>query len=157
MAFPPRLSNFFGWDLDGSESDVFGTYVNQAYYTSLINGIGIPDRVTIANAGADTLFNLPQYPGVEFVRSTAESGLFNADYTSPYAMSEADAKGNITASLARFKVPGITTTPEAVEWVTFRDHTPFFEHVTVEQIQNGFYKKAMALQGHRATWYTGAG
>jgi hypothetical protein len=53
-------------------------------------------------------------------------------------------------------IPGVTTTPEKVEWVEFKSHTPFFEHVTGEQIQNGFYKKATALQGHRGTWYTGA-
>lgn len=156
VAFPPRLSNFPGWDLDDTESDVFGTYTNEAYYNTLLNGTGIPDSVTVNNVGADTLFNLPIFPGVDSFNPTVESGLFNADYTSPYAMSEEHVKGNITAALARLNIPGVMTTPEMVEWVEFKSHTPFFEHVTGEQIQNGFYKKAMALQGHRGTWYTGA-
>lgn len=153
---PPRLSNFLGWDLDATESDVFGTYTNEGYWTALLNNTGLPDNIVINNIGVNTPYDIPIYPAASVFSATAQPGLFNAEYASPYNLSDEYVKSEILAALGRFQIPNVTTTPEKAEWAVFTSHTPFFEHVTAEQIKRGFYKKAMGLQGHRGTWYTGA-
>ncbi|KAI9785128.1 MAG: hypothetical protein M1839_000766 [Geoglossum umbratile] len=156
VAIPPRLSNFPGWDLDGTEKGVFGTYTNEGYWTGLLRNTGLPENAIINNVGANTLFNLPVFPGVTVLHSTAEPGLYNAEYTSPHEADDESVKAKIIAALGRLEIPGVTTTPEKAVWEVFTSHTPFFEHVTEDQIKHGFYKRAMGLQGHRGTWYTGA-
>ncbi|KAH0565963.1 hypothetical protein GP486_000631 [Trichoglossum hirsutum] len=156
VAIPPRLSNFPGWDLDATEKGVFGTYTNEGYWTGLLSNTGLPEGTTINNVGANTLFNLPVFPGITSILPTAELGLFNVEYTSPHEMNDESVKAEILAALGRLKIPGVTTTPEKAVWKVFTSHTPFFEHVTEDQIRRGFYKRAMGLQGHKQTWYTGA-
>ncbi|KAI9773766.1 MAG: hypothetical protein M1839_001999 [Geoglossum umbratile] len=156
VAFPPRLSNFHGWDLDSSERDVFGTFTNEGYWTGLLSDTGLPTGATVNNIGADTLFNLPVFPGVINFIPTADPGLFNPQYTSPHELDDDFVKKDIIAALGRLQIPGVTTTPKKASWKVFTSHTPFFQHVTADQIENGFYTRAEGLQGHRDTWYTGA-
>lgn len=127
-----------------------------AYYTGLISNTGIPDGTEITNIGADTLYNLPSLPGVYRYAGTSQPGLIDFKYASTDEEDEDTVKQNIIAELSKLQLPGVTTTPSEVEWVAFKAHVPFFEHVTAEQIRGGFYTRANALQGHRGVWYTGA-
>jgi len=156
VAIPLAPNNFAGWDLDSAEKDVFSAFEDEGYWTALINGTGLPEGTAINNVGVGTPFDIPIYPGITSIRETAEPGLFNVMYTSPYAMTNKEIKTQILDSLRRLNIPGVTATPQDVEWVAFKSHIPFFQHVTIEEIKNGFYKQAMALEGHRNTWYTGA-
>lgn len=156
VAFPPISSNFEGWDLDNQERGVFSTYQFEAYYTGLATNTGLPPSTSVDNVGANTPFNLAALPGTYGLDVTAEPGLIDVKYASPFVQSTSTVKSNILSELGRFKIPGITTTPHKLEWKAFQAHVPFFEHVTADQIKGGFYKRANALQGHRGVWYTGA-
>lgn len=156
VAYPPQLSNFLGWDLDYTETEVFGTYTYEGYWTALLTGTGLPENTTFNNVGANTLYNWPVFPGCTVFTSTAQPGLFNIEYTAPHVFDEDYVKKEMLAALETLDIPGVTPTPQKAEWKVFTSHTPFFGHVTAEQIKAGFYKKAMGLQGHQNTWYTGA-
>lgn len=135
---------------------MFSTYRNEAYYTGLINNTGFPDGTAVTNIGANTPFNLPALPGMYGFSATAEPGLFDVKYASPFYQENGAVMRNILEALGRLQIPNIKTTPSKVQWAAFNAHVPFFEHVTAEQIKHGFYRKANALQGHRRVWYTGA-
>ena len=156
VAIPPRTSSFKGWDLDNQEKDVFGTYRNEAYYTCLLTNTGIPDSFAVNNIGANTSFNLPALPGIYGIRPTAQPGLIDVKYGSPFEQDDTTVKKNIVAALGRLNITGVTTTPEKATFAAFNAHVPFFEHVTSDQIKEGFYKRATGLQGYRGVWYTGA-
>ena len=156
VAIPPRISNFNGWDLDSSERDVFSTYRNEAYYTGLLTNTGFPDSFSVANVGANTPYNLPVLPGMYGFSATAQPGLIDIKYASPFEQDDSVVKHNVLAALGNLKIPGLETTPSKVDFAAFSAHVPFFEHVTAEEIKGGFYRRANALQGHRGVWYTGA-
>jgi hypothetical protein len=156
VAIPPRISNFKGWDLDQKERDVFETYRNEAYYTGLITNTGFPDSFAVDNIGANTPYNLPALPGLYGFSATAEPGLIDVKYASTFEQDDNTVKRNVLTALGKLQLPSVKTTPSKVEWAAYNAHVPFFEHVTAEQIQGGFYKRANALQGYRGVWYTGA-
>ncbi|KAK9234114.1 hypothetical protein V1525DRAFT_82989 [Lipomyces kononenkoae] len=156
VAFPPIPSNFEGWDLDDQERDVFNTYKFEAYYTGLVTNTGLPLSTDVDNVGANTPFNIPALPGMYGFDVTAQPGLIDVKYASPFVQSDSTVKSNIQSALGRLQIPGVTTTPGKLEWKAFQAHVPFFDHVTAEDIQGGFYTRANALQGHRRVWYTGA-
>lgn len=156
VAFSPRLSNFQGWDLDHKEKSTFGTFTNEAYWTGLLTNHGIPDSYHIVNVGASTPFNLPSLPGIYGLSPTAQSGLLDVKYASSYEQSDAQVQENILAALERLKLPNVTLTPAKANFAAFNAHVPFFEHVSADEIQGGFYERANALQGYRETYYTGA-
>ena len=156
VAIPPKISNFNGWDLDSAERDVFSTYQNEVYYTGLITNTGFPDSFTVTNVGANTPYNLPVLPGMYAFAATAQPGLIDIKYASPFYQDETAVKRNILAALGNLKIPGLKTTPSKVNFAAFSAHFPFFQHVTAEEIKGGFYRRANALQGHRGVWYTGA-
>jgi hypothetical protein len=156
VAIPPRISNFDGWDLDDEEISVFRTYRNEAYYTGLITNTGFPDSFKVTNIGANTPYNLPALPGMYGFSPTAQPGLVDIKYASPFEQDDNTVQRNILEALGRLQIPNIKTTPSKVQWTAFNAHVPYFEHVTAEQIKGGFYKRANALQGHRGVWYTGA-
>jgi hypothetical protein len=156
VAIPPRTSNFRGWDLDNKEKDVFSTYRNEAYYTGLITNTGLPDSFSVVNVGDDTAFNLPALPGMYGFSPTAQPGLVDVKYASPFEQDDKTVQANVIASLGRLNISNLSTTPKDVKWAAYNAHVPFFEHVTAEQIKRGFYQRASTLQGYRGVWYTGA-
>lgn len=158
LAIPPRLSNFNGWDLDAKENAIFGCFRNEAYYSGILAKTGLPESYTILikNVGADTPFNLAKLPGAYSFSSTAQAGLFNVKYGSAEEQNEETVKKNIIKALGTLRIEGVNTTPENAEWVAFKAHVPFFEHVSAEEIKDGFYRRANGLQGYKGTWYTGA-
>lgn len=155
VAIAPRLNNFNGWDLDNKEKSVFSKFRNEAYYTALLTNTGL-EGAAVNNIGSNTPFNLAVLPGVYGFNPTAEPGLVDVKYASPFEQSDQTVKKNILDSLGRLNIPGVKTTPKKAKFVAYNPHVPFFEHVTADDIKGGFYKSANSLQGHSRTWYTGA-
>jgi hypothetical protein len=155
LAIPPKLENLIGFDLDITETSLFRQLLNTGYYTAIINNTGLPDDIEVRNFGADTPYNVPFVPGPYFVQASDISGLFNVKYCSPVPVSDEIAKANIVAAVQRLRTAGTlnTTTPDFVQ---FHSHTPFEMTVSVDAVQNGFYKDLYALQGLKNTYWTGA-
>jgi hypothetical protein len=155
LSIPPKLENLVGFDLGVNETSVFSQISNVGYYSAVINNTGITGNVEIRNFGANSPYNFPVLPGPYFVQSSDINGLFTVKYCSPTAVSDDTAKAEIVAAVQRLRTAGTfnTTTPE---FVAFHSHTPFEMTVSVDAIQNGFYKNLYALQGLKKTYWTGA-
>lgn len=152
---PPLLRNFAGFDLDATERNVFGQFISGAYYTGVVRLSGLPDGLDLANAAADTPYQLPPLPGIYSVGPTGIPGLYHVKYGSPEPLPEAVVRRNIRADIERVAKAG--THPVVFEDLeVFAGHVPFELRVTPEAIAGGFYRRLNALQGHNHTYYSGA-
>ncbi|KAI9745011.1 MAG: hypothetical protein M1818_001289 [Claussenomyces sp. TS43310] len=155
LSIPPKLDNLVGFDLDPNEVSAFSQITSAGYYTAVINNTGIDGHIEVRNFGADSPYNVPVLPGPYFVQASAITGLFTVKYCTPHPVGDASAKASIIANVQRLRSAGTlnTTTPE---FVAFHSHAPFSMTVSVEAIQDGFYKNLSALQGYKETYWTGA-
>jgi hypothetical protein len=155
VTIPPKLDNLDVFDLDATETSLFGQFGNSAYYTGVLRNSGIPDNVSISNIGADTPYHLPALPGVYAISPSGIPGLHEVKYGSPVQLSETQVKANIIADVNRLRTAGTlpTTTPE---FAVFASHSPFELTVPAGAIEAGFYQKLYSLQGRHRTFFTGA-
>ncbi|KAK9452711.1 hypothetical protein V1511DRAFT_134897 [Dipodascopsis uninucleata] len=150
VTIPPKVENLVSFDLDETEYSIFSQFINTAYYTSLIRTSGLPNDVAFANAGVDTLYNLPPLPGVYSFTPTGISGLLGVKYGSPAIIPDEVVKADIVADVKKWN-------PEAeVEFAVFSSHSPFELTVPSALIERYFYRDLYGLQGHSNTFYTGA-
>jgi hypothetical protein len=154
VAIPQKLDNLGGFDLDHTERSLFEQFRNSFYYTALISNTGIPDNLSINNNGANTPFNLPVLPGPYSIVPTGITGVANIFYGSATAMTNEQVQQAIVADILRLRNDNLTTTKP--DFVAFSNHRPFELTVPADAIENGFYRRLNALQGHRKTYYTGA-
>ncbi|RDW79862.1 hypothetical protein BP6252_04500 [Coleophoma cylindrospora] len=154
FTIPPKLNNLHGFDLSYNETELFKKFKNTGYYTGLIRNSGIPDNTSVTNIGADTPFNSPTLPGIYSLTQTGIPGVVEFKYGSADSLNNTFVKQDILAATKRLQVIGKNASAEP-ELAIYYSHTPFECHVSAEEIKNGFYKKLIALQGQRRTWYTG--
>jgi hypothetical protein len=155
LSIPPTLQNLANFDLDLTESSLFQQFNTTGYYTGLIRNSGIPDNVSVANTGANTLYNLPVLPCIYSTRPTGVPGLQMFQYGSDTPLPNDQVKADVLATLKRLETAGTiaTATPE---FAVFSGHVPFQFTVSASAIEDGFYDKLNALQSYRETFYTGA-
>lgn len=180
ISIPPKLCNLKGIDLSTTERDLFGQFLNGAYYTGLLRNTGIPDNIVVTNVGADTLYNLPPgtfpaltkpsadetqeltqsfqtVPALYGVGPTRVPGLKDVKFGASSALTnDAAVKSAIISQIQKLKSAGTITTATTPEFVAYNSHTPYELRVSADAIKAGFYKNLTALQGHRNTWWTGA-
>jgi len=117
----------------------------------------LPAGVSLANAGADTLYHLPPLPGIYGAQATAVPGLWDIKYGSTQWLADAEVKRRVVADIQRLHDRATFSRPPRVEdIVVFTAHTPFELHVTAEDIAAGFYTTLGSLQGRNHTFYNGA-
>lgn len=155
---PPKANLLEFFNLSDKERSLFSQFNNSAYYTGLLRNTGIPDNTTLVNARPDTEYFLPRLPGSYSIYPTGLPGLLNVKFGSPSVLSDDTVKGYIISAIRRLgekgTFPGAGT--KEIEFVEFQGHNPFECTVNADAIRKGFYKDLYALQGQRATWYTGA-
>ncbi|GID91379.1 hypothetical protein Adi01nite_07910 [Amorphoplanes digitatis] len=155
VTIPPLLRNFAGFDLDATERNVFGQFISGAYYTGVVRMSGLPAGVDLANAAADTAYQLPPLPGIYGIGPTGVPGLYNVKYGSTAPLPEGQVRRGIRADIERVAKAG--TYPLVLDDLeVFKSHTPFELHVTPQAIAGGFYRRLNALQGRNRTFYSGA-
>lgn len=154
FTIPPKLNNLHGFDLSRNETELFRKFKNTGYYTGVIRNAGIPDNTSVTNVGVDTPYNLPPLPAIYGLSQTGIPGLINVKYGSADTVSDKFVMQDILAATKRLQVVGKNESAEP-ELAAYYSHTPFECHVSAEHIREGFYKKLIALQGQRRTWYTG--
>jgi hypothetical protein len=155
LTIPPKLENLSGFDLDSHERSLFTQFGNTGWFSGVLKNTGIPSNTEVRNFGSDTLYNLPVLPGIYMIQACSIPGLFNVKYCSLQSVSESAVKQEIINAIKRLKTAGTlnTTTPEFVE---FHAHMPFELTVSIEAIQDGFYRKLYGLQGVKHTYWSGA-
>lgn len=154
LTIPPQLWNLQGWDLSQSEKTLFQQFGNSAYYTGLLKNTGIPANASsVHNIRADTLYNIPELPGVYGLKQTNTPGLLNVKFGSAYGLPDSQVQAAIISGVKRLQIPGIEDAEP--ELVAYSSHTPFELTVPASAIAGGFYKNLIALQGQRHTFYTG--
>lgn len=151
VSVPLQLDNMSPFGLDQREFNVFKEFNNTAYYSGLVAQTGLPAAVNYINAGSDTLYNIPNFPGLYHISSTAVEGIFSFWYGADRGLPEDQIKKDISAAIQRLS-GSASTTPE---FVAFANNTPFNLNVPAEVIESGFYDDLNQLQGYRNTWYTG--
>lgn len=157
IAMPPKVDNLHPFSLNDRESNIFGEFVNTGYYTSLVNNTGLPPNFTSYSVSPDTQQNIPKLPGVYVVTGTSIDGVFDIKYGSPSPIPDEDVKREILSYVKKLQANGIAEElPDDPQFVAYKSHAPFELTVSVDQIENGFYKDLYSLQGYRSTWYTGA-
>lgn len=158
ITIPPKLPLLTGFDLSTDEKSLFSKFNNSAYYTGLIRNHGLPDNTSFVAALPDSEYFLPRMPSLYALRGTGLPGLVDVKFGSSSILSDAEVKAAVEASIKSLGtsevVPGAGS--QDIEWVAYKSHSPFELTVSVQEIQSGFYKKLYALQGPRATWWTGA-
>lgn len=155
IAIPPTLQNLANFDLDTTERSLFKQFNTTGYYTGLLRNSGIPDNVSVANTGVNTLYNLPVLPGIYSIDPTGVPGLHSFQYGSDMPLPNEQVKADILASLKRLETAG-TISSATPEFAVFSGHVPFEFTVSASAIENEFYDKLNGLQSYRKTFYTGA-
>ncbi|KAL9599934.1 MAG: hypothetical protein Q9219_003496 [cf. Caloplaca sp. 3 TL-2023] len=159
ISIPPLLSNFNGFDLSTTERDLFGQFVNGAYYTGILRNTGISDDIAIKNVGANTAYNIPPLPAPYSINPTGIPGLHAFTFGATTALSDTTVKASVISSLQKLKAAGTippTTGSSTPDFAAYDNHTPYELRVSADAIKAGFYGRLNALQGVRSTWWTGA-
>jgi hypothetical protein len=154
VSFPQVPSNFQGFDLDSLESSVFTQFSAYYYGTGVVQLSGLAETETLNNAAPNTPANVALPPEVYSFYPAGFSELFNVKYG---ALTDTPAKqviGSIAGDIRRLNVPNLAVS--LTGFPVFSSHYPFALHVSPASLEAGFYNNFQGLQGHNATYYTGA-
>jgi len=152
---PPTLSSLQGFDLDAKETDVFGRFRSNYYFTAVLRLSGLPAGYSLLNVAPETFENIAPMPGIFSIGPSAVPGLFNCKYGSTSAMSDRKVRTEIEKAVERVNVPGLgRITLE--EFAIFKSHSPYALMASPADIRAGFYARLQALQGRNNTFYAGA-
>jgi len=157
VTIPTTLSNMGPFGLDWQETAVFSQWRTQNSYVAVISNTGLPDDIDVTNVDITQLYGLPKAPFVHEYSFSGDPGHFTVTVLGDDTLSADSAKNLILEGLANMHKAGTINVTAHPEFDAFAPHVPLQLHVTAESIKNGFYKQLYALQGHRNTFYTGAG
>jgi len=155
MAAPQLIQNFAGWDLSPSEAALFSKFQTKTVHIGITRN---PEwnNVSISGVGPASTFTTPRLPGI--VKS-APTGFSDSSYYS-YICFLGDASIQYAQNLYRSQIKHLVANgilPESkneiVEWF---DHNQYMNHVSNNDVKNGFYAKLNSLQGKSRTYYVGA-
>jgi len=157
VTVPPTLDNLRVLELDALESATFARLRPNFYWAIVARLSGVPAGVSLANAGADTLYHLPPLPGIYGAQATQVPGVWDIKYGSTRWLPDAEVKRRVIADIQRLHDPATFSSPPRVDDIlVFSAHAPFELHVTAEEIAAGFYTTLGSLQGRNHTFYNGA-
>ncbi|KAE8381906.1 hypothetical protein BDV26DRAFT_278507 [Aspergillus bertholletiae] len=154
---PPLLHNLHRYDLSEDEKSVFGQFRAVGYYVSLVRIPGLPSSSFMyKNIASDTVYGQPRLPAIYRITLTEAPELYIVEYGSLIPLTDQAVQNGVLRSVEtlRRKVGGKLDLK--TEIVAYDSHTPYHVHVSSEAIQDGFYRRLYALQGHRNTFYSGA-
>ncbi|MCJ1402926.1 hypothetical protein MMC11_006147 [Xylographa trunciseda] len=151
VTIPQTIANLQSLILDSQESSVFNQFANDYLHTGLVNNTGLTAGSNYINAGANTLYHIPNQPSVAHFMPTAAAGIYSFCYTAGSAASRATVQQAVTSVVSE-----LTGTSSSPQIVALADHLPYNLGVSSSATSIGFYNQLKALQRHRNTWYTGA-
>ncbi|KAJ5032339.1 uncharacterized protein L3040_008946 [Drepanopeziza brunnea f. sp. 'multigermtubi'] len=157
VAIPPTMSNIGTYDLTSEETDIFSKFAGMGHWAGVVQVPGLANSVR--NIGAMTPYNTPVIPGANGIELSASPGYFSTSVgfeDTNYTL--ADGENVVRSALATLEtVGGVPAGSSAAATFPYSaDHAPYNVRVSMDDISQGFYKKLLALQGQRNTYWTGA-
>ena len=157
VAIPPILENVGSFDLSREEASLFSKFSALGYWAGVADIPGL--NVSLQNVGAFTPYNTPVVPGDNGFFTTGSPSQFLLGVAFPNTQyTDADGEAVVRKELATLAAVGAVPA-NAAETVTFpytSNHAPYNVRVSAEEIGAGFYRKLLALEGSRNTYWTGA-
>ncbi|KAF4333868.1 amine oxidase [Fusarium beomiforme] len=160
----PETMNPKFFDLSREELEIFHSPAGNRYYTGIVSHPSL-QAVEITNVvPAAVNANYLAYPTVPFqsafnYRGNSSTGpIHRALAIVSRETSAEDAKDLIRRSLQDLMDGGAIPAGNCsdLEFRTFSDHGLLYRRWSADQLRDGIFAKAYALQGQRSTWYTGA-
>jgi hypothetical protein len=157
ITIPPKvdlLNQFL--DLTTEETDLFSRFNNSYYWNAVVANTGFPQGVSLYNYDSKAAFGIPGLPGAYYF-NTEISDLYSVQYSSPAEVSDDYFKSDILASVQRIRdALNLPPANSSTSIKASNNHSPFGLSVSVDEIRNGFYKRFVALQSVKNTFWTGA-
>lgn len=149
---PPTVQNLHGFDLSSEEKALFGQFFANGYYSAVIKNSGLAPNASLNAIAPGQQYDIPKLPGLYSASRVPGTDLTQVFYGSPTVLSNDRVQSDILAALHRLK--GVDSKHAKI--VAFTNHSPFNLMVSAEAIKKGFYKRLLALQGQRNTFFAGA-
>jgi len=155
IAIQPTPDNLSPIDLDDHEQHLFAKFTWTEYFTGILKNTGIPSNTSLVNISPSLPYTIPAPPSIYTVEQTGDPGLLLVTYLSTdITTSDNSIEDAIISQVKKVDVAGKTTSNP--EFVVSSNHKPFTLGVSPEEIEAGFYKELLALQGGKGTWYVSA-
>jgi hypothetical protein len=158
IAIPPTMENVGAFDLSEDERSILSKFSGLGYWAGIATIPGLNND--LENVGVQQPFNQPVIPGTigfDAVGSGPEDFLFGVGFNTPN-YTDADGEAVIRESLAKLGTVGAvpSNASETVKFAYTTNHVPFDLQVSSEEIESGFYRELLALEGARNTYWAGA-
>ena len=156
LGIPPILSNMSPFSLDQHEHRLLSQITGTPYYCGLVSNTGLSTAHRYINAGTNTQYHQPKFPGAFRLYPTAVEGIFLYWYGSLTSQTQPEIEANVAASIKDLQRTTVNATQGTTpDFLAFANHSPYHPSVPAEAVRNGFYNDMYALQGYRNTWYVG--
>ncbi|PPJ55265.1 hypothetical protein CBER1_04287 [Cercospora berteroae] len=181
---PPSIGNLESLDLDDQESAVFVSSTSRPIHVGLAKTSAIPRNYSVQYVSSKVAPDkyLDMYQDIKYdlkIQSTGpeELQLFRVllETTPDLSLTEEEAKAYITSQVQKLAAAGTLNSVKppdvgfgsgdaqtadggavTVEFKAFKSHSSVMWRLPADEIKAGFIHNLYALQGHRATWYTGS-
>ncbi|KAI4623958.1 hypothetical protein J4E80_003770 [Alternaria sp. BMP 0032] len=157
MSIPPKvalLDQFL--DLNTEETDIFSRFNSSGYWNAVVANTGFPQGVSMYNYDAKAAFGIPGLPGAYYFTAEIDN-LYSVQYSTPTEASDDYFTSDILATVQRIRdALDLPPANQSTAIKASNNHSPFALSVSVDEIKNGFYKRFVALQGMKNTFWTGA-
>ncbi|KAF4454223.1 hypothetical protein F53441_3223 [Fusarium austroafricanum] len=160
----PETMNPKFFDLSREELEIFHSPAGNRYYTGIVSHPSLPAAEITNVAPAAVNRNYLAYPSVPFqsafnYRGNSSTGpIHRALAIVSRETTAKEAKDLIRRSLQNLMDAGTIPAGNCtdLDFRTWADHGILYRRWSADQMRDGIFAKANALQGERSTWYTGA-
>ena len=161
VAIEPTQANLEPFDLDSTEKAIFNKMQFTTVHGALVSHPSLPRGVSLINTPAAAAPN--NYLAVPAPNHNARFDHFADDNFRIIMVGKQDltlqgaqqiVRDNFDTLVEGGIIPGPASSKDLVI-KSWSDHGAMHMYVTKEDLQNNFIQKMYALQGRRATWYTG--
>ena len=159
VAFPETLKSIQFLNPDGEEKKAFEDFYYTYDYTFEVNVNGpIADSgqgFTLLNVDMSTPFDLQSPPNLAYIQRGLPFGPAQTPLLSSIALSDAQVRQIFQQQVQNISTDLLTN----VSIVTYNAHDQYYPQLTKKNLasQKNAYKRIANLQGHRNTYWTGAG
>lgn len=156
VAATPSPDNVDPWDLDETEVDLFSRFSWETLYVGVVNDTSLPsDLAGLRNTpdDQDGLF-LPKGSFCDAFDRAGDRDLFATRVIGTADLTMEGAQALISTSFAAVDQAG-TYDVGSPNVVAMKSHGLTVPKVSPDDLRAGFFNKLYALQGHRATFWTG--
>jgi ABC-type transporter Mla MlaB component len=158
MTIPPKVTLLNQLlDLTTEETDLYSRFNNSYYHNAVLSNTGFPTGSSLYNYDSSAAFGIPSLPGAYYFTPEINN-LYSVQYSAPAEVSNDEFISDILASVQGIRdalnLPSSTNGSTSIK--ASNNHSPFGLTVSVDEIRDGFYKRFVAMQGVRNTFWTGA-